>query len=237
MISLADDPSDSSPDKVLRFKHGTLNASSGNAQRIEGNVSRHIKANRVVCEVELYIPSTIKGDKFKASPIDWFTIQEYWSGRTTGNIERRTTLSLKKKKGDESLFFDLALSDVNLHTNTITNLVENRIADYALEFDKWIRLRVEIEPGDDRNGKIRTVVRPEGGEEYVFEKIVRTVYPVEDYENSPRPIFEDFSVMKLYTSAAYVRNGVFSSGNGGAVSNVEIFFRNCRVDCVCAVDE
>ena len=85
VIELSDDPSGVSSEKVLRFKHGTINDSNGRAQRIEGNVSRHIKANRVVSEVELYIPSSIKGKNFKYNPVDWFTIQEYWCGRTTGD--------------------------------------------------------------------------------------------------------------------------------------------------------
>jgi hypothetical protein len=98
-------------------------------------------------------------------------------------------------------------------------------------------LRVEIEPGNDKVGKIRIVIRPEGGKEFFFEQTLSTVYPVFDYCSSPRPVYEDFSVMKLYTSTAYVRNGTFSSEKDGTVSNVEIFFRNCRVDCIRAVYE
>lgn len=237
VIELVDNPSNVSSEKVLRFKHGTINDSNNRAQRIEGNVSRHIKANKVVSEVELYIPSTIKGKKFKSKPVDWFTIQEYWCGRTTVETERRLTVSLNKRPGDESLFFNLSADNINLRTGDATPSEKYRIADYSLDFDRWIYLRVEIEPGNDKVGKIRIVIRPEGGKEFFFEQTLSTVYPVFDYCSSPRPVYEDFSVMKLYTSTAYVRNGTFSSEEDGTVSNVEIFFRNCRVDCIRAVYE
>ena len=43
--------------------------------------------------------------------------------------------------------------------------------------------------------------------------------------------------MKLYTSANYVSNKTFSSECEGNVSNVQIFFRNCKIDCICAIDD
>ena len=239
IIELANDPSGTSSEKVLRLKHGTVNTSnaSDNPQRIEGNVSRHIKANKIINEVELYIPSTIKGENFNANAINWFVIQEYWSGRTTGEKERRITLSLHKECGDENLSFSLSLKDVDLQTNIQTeNQLNNDNLSCRFEFDKWIYMCIEIEPGDDFSGRIRISIKPENEEVYTFEKIIRTVYPA-SLDDTQRPIYEDFCVMKLYTSANYVSNKTFSSECEGNVSNVQIFFRNCKIDCICAIDD
>ena len=266
LIELADDPSpivSVDTARVLHFKHGEVDLDAdGLSMRIENVVSRHIKANKVVSDVEFYLPSSIKGNGFKDSAIEWFTIQEYWEGRspelvwlTTENrgvyddTERRITLSFFKKAGDERLRYKLTLQDVCISTSSVKkeNSIEWLLDGVYVEFDKWIPLHVEILAGNGNMGQVIVRIGDEYAGGRTFNLYARTVCEARcDYANTMRPVFEDFSVMKLYTSKNYIRNGAFGyseistdyeSGCNRKESNVEIYFRNCRVECTSAVDD
>ena len=260
IIGLVDDPSVNNSiaaNNVLRYKHGMLDMNNDNkAIRIENVISRDIKANKIIADVDFYIPSSIKGSKFKEEIIDWFTIQEYWEGRTpqlvwgdgeNSTVERRITLSLVKNKDEEQLHFKCDVSDVTVSALGTENNNDNDIPESIVyvEFDQWISLHVEIIAGDDRTGHIEIFATIGGMRHVIYNKFIRTICEAQvENVDTLRPVFEDFSVMKLYTSKFYIvnealRSCVVSSDETGACreSYVEMFFKNCYVECICAVDD
>lgn len=256
MIGLVNDPAANNltvANKVLRYKHGMLDMNnSDKAIRIENVVSRHIKANKIIADVDFYIPSSIKGSQFKEKTIEWFTIQEYWEGRTpqlvwgdgeNSTIERRITLSLVKNEDEEQLHFKCDVSDVAVSALGTENNNDNDIPESIVyvEFDQWISLHVEIIAGGDRTGHIEIFATIGGMRHVIYNKFIRTICEaqVEDV-NTLRPVFEDFSVMKLYTSKSYINNNALRScavSSDSRESCVEMFFKNCYVECICAVDD
>lgn len=63
----------------------------------------------------------------------------------------------------------------------------------------------------------------------VFRKTLRTICLAQLENNTLRPVFEDFSAMKLYTAKS-------SLDTYSIFSKMEMYYRNCRVDCICAID-
>lgn len=222
---------------VLHYMHGSFGGGS-DATRIESIVSRKIRTNKIITDVDFRLPSSIRGSEFKNSVVEWFTIQEYWEGRTDslvgvdnneGRLQRRITLSLQKLSGEDSLHFCLTVDDVPIVENGGPSSQESYKSDIVVAFDKWVSLHVEIEAGRENVGKVLVTATTDNIVQEVFRKTLRTICLAQLENNTPRPIFEDFSVMKLYTAKRSIDTYNIFSG-------MEMYYKNCRVDCICAID-
>ena len=246
-ISIGNDTSISPDQKYLIFKHESNSGSSTDPSRTENIINYSIETNRIISEVEMYIPNNVYEALNNIGAINWLTVQEYWEGRTAAlvggnyddNKEIRLTLGILKESRTNSLHFELWADDIKMNTPLKFCNYKKIVSDFTIPCGKWFRIHTEIWPGDSVHGKVimtatTNLYTDSMTTTSVFNDTLRTACKRQTYmENlydlrkTRRPIYENFSTMKLYTSRALV-----SSLNP---TPLQVYFRNHHLDCIHAI--
>ena len=258
-VSIGDNNNISSDQKYLIFKHESNSASNGTSpSRTENIINYSIEANRIVSDVEMYVP----GNVFDAlsnlqSEINWLTIQEYWEGRTAAfvggdyddNTEIRLTLGILKGTGTGGLHLELWADTIKMDTTLVIGnyaKISSVSSDtggtyFTVPRAKWFRIHTEIWPGDERHGRVflsvtKNLDSATPTTQTVFDKCLQTVCKRQistegnyDMTKTYRPVYENFSTMKLYTSKALV--------DSLKPSSLQVYFRNHHLDCIHAIQD
>ena len=265
IVEMTNDPLDRKA-SAIHFKHGTPvpdKALAAPCSRLQNHVSKEFGTNRLVCDMDILLPESMGLLKSFPHEIDWLTIQEYWNGRSPELVsdkdagphdtQIRLTLGILKDNGaGKDLHFELWAEDDFLNGATHPKMKKNEVKlinkSFAIPFGEWVRLHIEIIPGDEEHGTfILTATTKDGMEHKIFNDHIRTICERMAYEKTDihegrnlgklnfketkRPVYEDFSTMKLYTSAM-LQNYLRGKGK-----NMEIYFKNYRLECVSAVEE
>ena len=256
-ISIGNDTSISPDQKYLIFKHesNTVNNST-DPSRTENIINHSIGANRIISEVEMYVPDNVFDTLSNfPSEINWLTIQEYWEGRTAAlvgggyddNTEIRLTLGMLKGMNDDSLHFELWADTIKMDTPLVIGnyaKISSVGSDtggtyFTVPRAKWFRIHTEIWPGDEKHGRVFLSVitnldSASPTTQTVFDKCLQTVCKRQistegnyDMTKTYRPVYENFSTMKLYTSKALV--------DSLKSTPLQVYFRNHRLDCIHAI--
>lgn len=175
-------------EKYLHYTHGKPD-SSVNYSRIENTFPSAIMANKIVSDVEVYIPANVGSGLNSMGTIEWLTLQEFFEGREqtlvgggdysgdSDEIERRLTLGMLKTSGINYLHFELWGQDVKMDTNPLQfSDYDKLISNVSVPFGEWFRLHTEVIPGDETHGRFYMyIVRANNTVTEVFNSNIRTV--------------------------------------------------------------